>query len=234
MLVTLVSCLLGCLQMHAQDDVLFRDLMEKSKMRYESLGDYQIDTFYKLFQLSDLNNNSSKEEYNGLYAKNGRASYSKIGPIEFISQKGVLIQINHELLEIYYTKIGKGGSQPNPIDMSQFASVFKNVRVQETSEGWLCELMKPYDINKMPYLKVVIKLDRNHLVVNQEMYPTKVISFAASDNGNIADRAVLHVKLSLPKKIIDKKIFDIGNYVTQQGNNLIPIQGFEKYELIKV
>lgn len=233
-LVFLAGSLSGLQNIQAQHSDLFLELMEKSQMKYESIGDYQIDTFYELFQLSDLSKVSPKESYNGVYAKKGSASYSKIGPIEFVIQKGEFIQINHELSEIYYTQMEDSGAQSNPIDMSQFSDEFYNVTVKEIDQGWVCELVNPKDIETMPYFKVVYYLDHNHHVINQELYPTKVISFTGSDNGNIADRAVLHVKLSPPKEIVEKKLFEISNYVTRQGNRIIPIQGLEKYELIKV
>jgi len=229
----LIIMLLLNVTAQAQDNDLIRGIIQESKNQYERLVSYQLSTSYKIYEYSKFTKNKPVEVYNGLYAIENKHLYSKIGPIEIVSKNDIYLQINHELKEIMYVIGVKNGVSKQITDLSQFDDSFEKVSVEKKNNGWSCVLENPKNITNAPYSRVVLHFDSKYYVTKQELYPTKVISFKGEYNGSIADRAVIIIEFSSPKKLIDKTILDINNYVSQQGNALLPVKKLEKYELIK-
>lgn len=205
-------------------------LFQNSQKIYETASLMQINMQYNLF--SSYTTNQVYEKTDGLFIKNKKQNYSKIGDTELVSLENYFIKIDHTNLLMNCAK--KENSNSNTvIDLKSYIAHYTGFKLTTEGKYWVCTLTTP-EFSQVPYTKVVVYISKSDSRIYKQVLYMIITKKFKIKNKNVEDFPRLEVTfLSHKTKDISLgNIFSLGKYVIVEKNKIIPSKEYNAFKIV--
>lgn len=212
------------------DKVTIVALLKKSKDYYDKQKVFKFNTAYDLFA---GNSKKAIESYKGVFIKDDKNFYSKIGQTEIIVIKGNTIKIDNESKLIQYFK--EEATNENIVyDLVKYCNNFGTFDLKSTDNYWICTL-NSREVTFVPYSKVVIYLDKkNYSIVKQELFLISTITTKDVKGKDVYSYPKLQITFSaFELKKQNEDYFKINYYIELKKGKYYPSKKYSTYQIVE-
>lgn len=205
------------------------ELLKKSKNYYDKTNQFKMNTSYKVYL---GNSNKAVESYDGLFIKNNKNYYSKIGETEFIVTPTNTIKIDNESRLMQYIKEENSGEQVI-YDLVKYCDNFGTFNLTSNSTDWICTL-NSREVTFIPYSKIIIYLSKtDYSITKQELYILSTIPDKDS-NGKVTNKyPKLEITFSdIKLNELVEEYFKLSNYIEIKKGKFYPVKKYSSYQIV--
>jgi hypothetical protein len=209
-------------------------ILQKMISSYKAHPNYSVNLTYEYYDLLSKNR-GVLEKKQGFYAVNGVHKYFSLEKkLEVIDNSSFTIKINHSQQAILVSNSLLSGISNFEFDYKKIKD-YTDVSVVRQDNKEIVLLFKAKPITQLPFVKLLLYVSKdNYFVTRQEFEYFSAPAYSKELKKNVLTTPKLVVSYSNYKfnNTISKKLFDISKYISIQGQTIVGIGKYHKYQII--
>ncbi len=215
----------------AQDEAVFKKLIEKTESYYKNKNQYSLLMKYDFIETGKT---TPTESIDGVIYRKENDFYKRIDNTEEIVIGNSFLRINHHEKAMSYEFIDKAPST-SPIDLASLLIYFDKIKVEKKAQEIMCMLSFKKGFG-LPYTKMLLKLDANtSAILSQEIFMNQPLPYAnlVTEKQKSFNGSMIITLTEDTNYITDPSLFTEKNYI-QRGDKIAPSKKWSHYEFFNI